>query len=313
MSGEHNIAMWGAPGSGKTTFLAALNIAAMQRQSMWSVIGADAASTDFLVRMTETLAAQRRFPQATVGMERYRWFLLSEEDGRRGRLFRRPARRQVAIGLDLLDPSGEVYSSGRSAYRSREELVDVLARSRGIVYLFDPIREAEEGDAFDHLHGVLIQLCQRMLSAGRFSDGVLPHHVAVCVAKFDDRRILETALRLRLLTIDPEDPLRFPRVDDEDAAELFRTLCEVSVDGSGKMVASAFERYFHPDRIKYFVTSAIGFHVDPGRGVYDDDDSENLLPESGVSGFRIRGAVRPINIMEPLLWLGRRLSSGSRD
>ena len=46
---EYGISMWGAPGSGKTTFLAALNIALTRWGKDWKVIGADEASTQKLI------------------------------------------------------------------------------------------------------------------------------------------------------------------------------------------------------------------------------------------------------------------------
>ncbi|MEV7907661.1 hypothetical protein AB0P04_39230, partial [Streptomyces anulatus] len=72
---DHNIAIWGAPGSGKTTFLAALDIALILKKGPWRVIGADGPSTDFLIEMTTALSQDQRFPPATGALGHYRWFL----------------------------------------------------------------------------------------------------------------------------------------------------------------------------------------------------------------------------------------------
>ncbi len=321
---DNNIAIWGAPGSGKTTFLAALNIALILKEGPWRVIGGDGPSRDFLIEMTAELSQHQRFPVATGALGHYRWFLSRQPEPRRriwGR--RRKTARAQKIGLDVLDAPGGFFRAERAGYGpEREELLDNLALSRGIVYLFDPIREFTDGDAFAYLHGVLADLAGRMLATDEFDDGMLPHHLAVCVTKFDELRVLETVEKLRLLAPDPEDPYGFPRVDDDDAEELFRELCAVSASGNAKMVLPALKQFFRPDRIKFFVTSSIGFYLDPMKGVFDPDDFQNLIPEASggpgghgsagpVSGnrFRIRGPAHPINVMEPMLWLGQRLSS----
>ncbi|MGI5324861.1 hypothetical protein [Actinomadura nitritigenes] len=307
---QPTIAMWGTPGSGKTTFLAALDIALSRRDTEWKLVGRDQASTDALSRMTLGLASKQRFPEATLGTELYRWSLVGNLPTRRRRWRRRvPEARLIRIELNVVDRSGEVFASGQAGHLHREDVVDSLVNSKGLVYMFDPLREHEYGDAFDHLHGVLVQLGQRMFASGDLEGGRLPHYVAVCVAKFDEIRVLQTAEKLQLVTVDPDDPLQLPRVEDEDAADLFRALCQVSASGNGELVTNALAQWFHPDRIKYFVTSAIGFHIDPGLGAYDPDDYQNLMPDPAERGsWRIRGQVHPINVSEPLLWLGQQLA-----
>ncbi|MGW4423184.1 hypothetical protein [Streptosporangium sp. NPDC004631] len=322
---DHNIAIWGAPGSGKTTFLAALNIALIRKNGPWRVVGADGPSIDFLSEMTSALSQHQRFPPATGALGHYRWFLSrSPEQGRRGWLRRRRQARAWKIGLDVLDAPGGFFRAERAGYGTdREELLDNLASSRGIVFLFDPIRESKDGDAFAYLHGVLADLAGRMLATDEYDDGMLPHHLAICITKFDELRVLQTADKLSLLTPDPDDPHRFPRVAAEDAEELFQALSTVSASGNADMVLPALKQFFRPDRIKFFVTSSIGFYLDQRKGVFDPDDFQNLIPETpgGAGGqensraapgnrFRIRGQARPINVMEPMLWLGRRMSSG---
>src|SRR4051794_24920510 len=102
--------MWGAPGSGKTTFLAALSIALNRRRDGWKVVGADSGSTQALVKMTTELATDRAFPEATQGLSRYKWFLVGQVEEQVGRWYnRKTVRRGLQLGLDLLDPSGELY------------------------------------------------------------------------------------------------------------------------------------------------------------------------------------------------------------
>lgn len=310
---EPSIAMWGTPGSGKTTFLGALNIALTRARNGWKVIGADDASTAGLSELTSQLTSRRRFPKPTTGMERYHWYLVGSEKRRVGpRLWRRRSvRRGARIGLNLLDPAGELFGADGAGHVN-DDLVDHLLASRAIVFLFDPVNESETGMAYDYLHAVLSKLGERMLEHPRFkAEGVLPHHIAVCVTKFDDLRVLESAEQLQLLSYDMEDHGEFPLVEGDDAQLLFKALCEVSATGNAELVLNTLEQYFDPERIRYFVTSAIGFYADPYVGTFDRNDPQNLILDStDPSDVRIRGAVNPINVMEPVMWLGERLAGG---
>ncbi|MFB9676148.1 hypothetical protein [Streptosporangium vulgare] len=317
---QPNITMWGAPGSGKTTFLAALNTALLRQEDNWRVVGADAPSTSFLMEKTTALVRDKVFPEATQSLDNYNWFLIGRERQRRARWLRRSREaRALKIGINLLDPPGGAFGSNRGG-ASQQDLLRNLVHSRGVVFLFDPIRENEDGDAFEYFYGALAQLAEQVIAGSEVTDGRLPHHLAVCITKFDDFRVLETAKRLRLLTTDPEDPFRFPRVANEDAKELFQHLCRVSASGNADMVLNAIGRFFREDRIRYFVTSSIGFYVGLKSRTFDMDDYQNLVPTLSESAdgqsvsdikynteIRIRGEVRPINVMEPMLWLGQRI------
>lgn len=310
---SHNIAMWGAPGCGKTTFLAALDIALDRVHGDWKVVGADGGSTEVLTRMSTSLAVHHEFPEATRGIERYKWCLVGQTEEPTRRWWNRgTVARNNKIGLDVLDATGELFASGYPA--DRRSLFDSLVASRGIVYLFDPIREYELGDAYENLHGVLAQISQRMLHMPEFTDGRLPHYLAICVTKFDEVRVLKTADRLNLLSVDPDDQYGFPRiVDDEDARRLFEELCDISASGNAELVLNKLTKFFRPDRVRFFATSAIGFHLDPRTNRFDPRDYQNLMPDAGsAKGYQIRSGVYPINVMEPLLWLAQRLSADQR-
>ncbi|MDX6739057.1 hypothetical protein [Actinocorallia sp. A-T 12471] len=301
------IVMWGAPACGKTTFLAALSIALGRRDVGWKVVGADTPSTNALVNFTTKLTKDRVFPKASdLVIEQYRWRLVGERTVRRWRRLMRAEKQEVRIALDLADLGGEGYSS--TLVSPPKGLIDNLVHSGGIIFLFDPVREFEEGDSFTHFFGVLSHLSQHVMENAEFVGGRLPHHLAVVITKFDEPRVLETADRLDLIQFDPDDPLDFPRVGGEDARQLFTELCRVSATGDAEMVLNSIERYFLPERTRYFVTSAIGFHVAKDTGTFDAADFQNDMVDAG--GFkRIRGAVNPINVLEPLIWLGERLTS----
>ncbi|TMR05721.1 hypothetical protein ETD83_05640 [Actinomadura soli] len=307
----HNIAMWGTPGSGKTTFLGALSIALSRQDQGWKLVGSDVPSTDALIKLATDLAGQRKFPQPTQGIERYRWNLVGAAPGRRRRRpWGGPGPEAVQIGLDLRDPTGEVYALNAAS----EDLVERLVKSRGIIYLFDPVWEFVKGNSFDYLYGVLLRIAHRMVDAGEFSDGSLPHYLAVCITKFDDVRVLETAEKLRLVTPDTEGLLGFPRVGDDDARALFRWLCEVSRSGNAELVLNMIKQFFHEDRVRYYVTSSIGFYVDPEFRLFDPDDVQNLIPDpDNPTQMKIRGPVYPINVTEPVTWLAQELAAQDRS
>jgi energy-coupling factor transporter ATP-binding protein EcfA2 len=303
-----SIAMWGPMGSGKTTFLAALSIALSHQHDVedrWLLAGVDPGSQKRLVTMSRDLQ-EHKFPLATQGYERLQWRLSKRATDVIKRPFRKPVTRNrlVAVDLDLIDSSGElVDDSNYETSPLRTELLERLKSSRGIVYVFDPVREAERGDAWRHTFGLCADLTQALQSEADF-DGRLPHYLAICVTKFDELPVFETARRCGLLSVDPDDPYLVPHVDEDDARTLFELLLEVSRSGSGKDVLGTLEGYFDPARIRYFVTSAVGFYLDPRTRRFNEHDPQNLLPdERGTHQDRVRGAVRPINVIEPVLWL----------
>lgn len=305
-----NIAMWGAPSSGKTTFLAALSIALTEQGAGWNVAAANENSETRLVGMTSALISRHALPRATEGVEGYQWVLNGRvtETVKKKRFGKENRIRPVAIGLDLADPSGELMRSSQLGGEDRKTLTDRLTAGRGIVYMFDPISEFDRGDAYEHTFSMCAQLSRRLAGSPDF-DGRLPHHVAVCVTKFDEVRVFEVAKQMRLLMQDQDDPYGFPRVHEDDARALLSKLCEASRSGHGDLVVKVLEQHFRPERIKYFVTSAIGFYTNPRTRRFDPDDPQNLLPDQNASqGLRIRGPVHPINVVEPVLWLSERLT-----
>ncbi|MEV8639097.1 hypothetical protein AB0395_46315 [Streptosporangium sp. NPDC051023] len=256
-----------------------------------------------MAELTATLAVEGEFPSASATEEIYRWVLVEPVPAGGLWRFRRKPARSTSIHFRLVDLPGESFAGGaHEAASPREEVIDTLEQAKGIIFCYDPIREHDDGDTFGYLHEVLIRLSRRMLADDRLpADGWLPHYVAVCVTKFDDVRVTETAARLNMLSVDPDDPHGVPRVRDDNAADLFERITEISASGNGRMVPTVFNRYFHPDRVRYFVTSSIGFYLDQARGTFDPEDFQNIVP--GDQGFRIRGQVYPINVAEPFIWL----------
>lgn len=323
------IGLWGAPESGKTTFLAALNVAVTRSSTDLLIYGTDDEATEFLAENTSMLTSQRRFPAATQNTRPLSWTMHVPAQRAVPRRFGRQATEPVNLqfNIDLLDAPGGYFASMPGAGRMAdpdlfgddypqpsepEEVIDHLAGCDGIVFLFDPIREQAEGDAYEYFQGTLLRIAQRRFGQGRAATAKLPHHLAVCVTKLDAPSVYRRAKLGGYRTFDENDPYLFPRVHENSAADFFAELCRASDVGNADLVSGAISHFFRPERVKYFITSAIGFYVGGGASRFREHDYQNAVRENDGS-FRIRGPIHPINVVEPLLWLGNCLAATDRQ
>lgn len=337
------IGLWGAPACGKTTFLAALNIAVSQAASQDLMIyGVDDASTDFLVDNTSRLTRDRIFPPATnLGGNQYSWVLRMETQVPERRRFGRQTMATVPLemNLDLLDEPGRVFADvpdgaatdpggGRdlgfdddgdspdgssvdpaaAPAVTEESVMDRLASCDGLLLLFDPTREWVTGDAFNHFQGTLLRIAQRRMAGQAVAGGRLPQYVAVCATKFDHPDVYRRAKNRGYRSFSVEDPALFPQVQDELAEKFFTDLVRQSERGNADLVAQALRRYFEPDRVRFFITSAIGFYKSRQSARFQEADFMNTVRQADGT-FQIRGAVHPTNVVEPLVWLGQSLAA----
>jgi Double-GTPase 2 len=307
--GGRRITVWGAPSTGKTTFLAAINVALERQDEPWQLFGADEASAEALGRFERELITDRVFPEATQRPELYRWRLTRTVQQRlpvRWRGYTVGYRKRevpVAIPLEVVDAPGGSADPATSGQAPSRALFENIEQSKGIAFFFDPIREMENADAFRHTNSVIHMVRQRMQGRGALMpDGRLPHNVAVCVTKFDELRMQKTAQIFQMLD---RDERGVPRVPDSDAREFVFELCHQFPSLDPALIFTKIERAFRPDRIRYYVTSAIGFYVDPRTGQCDPEDFQNHLPAQDGMPPRIRGDVLPVNVAEPMLWLAQ--------
>ena len=317
--GLRRVGLWGATASGKSTFLSALFIAAMRSPAELRVRGANDESTDFLIRNTHILNAQHRFPPPTSAQQPLSWTLqMSVPNLARSRWRRGPATVPFDFRIDLQDAPGRAYAAV-AAPESEPDRLDLdldgsggdipdvasyLASCQGLLLLIDPIRERETGDAHEYFHGTLLRIAQRVeVALGQR----LPHYVAVCITKFDDPGVFRFARDNEFLSYSEYDPMMFPRVHDDEAERFMRDMLAGAPASDVELVLGALRQYFYAERIRYFVTSAVGFFVGPS-AEFREDDFQNVVPvEDGKSG--IRGQLHPINVAEPLLWLGERIAA----
>jgi hypothetical protein len=329
------IGLWGAPSSGKTTYLAALNLAANRwpGPGNWIMNGVDDESSQFLSRSTDLMTREHAFhvasvtssnltfrftgsaPTTAAAEPRRRWF------GRNGDEPPAPPR-PIRFELDTLDVPGGAYDvnglklNGSSAMQLtsgdtggvrediEEQLIDHLELCGGIVYLFDPVRDARKGDAFEFFHRTLERLARRIFEQERYMDTHLPHHIAVCVTKFDHPEIYRAARRYGL-TVQYEHPPYLPYVPDQYAYEFFQQLCVDSPNSTADLVRGALSQHFAPERLRVFVTSSIGFYIGDSQRFRPNDCVNTIKADDGEE--RIRGGVHPINVLEPVLWIQEQL------
>ncbi len=318
------IALWGAPQSGKTTFLSALKIAVETSGLDMRLIGRQDASTHFLSNSTELLLYDRLFPSATEAVQWFTWILSWNGGPQRPQPTQSwnaalPADELATI--EVLDAPGRLYGTGRQVPQSRDHAANVrlgdggdpqaldnviienLIRCGGVLLLIDPMEERKSGSAYRYFHPTLDKLAQRLLSSG----GRLPHKVAVVATKFDDPEVYSHAQRYSRAQSDEfnlfeRSQPHFPRISGDHAERFLLSFCRESQVSRMHLFTSALRRYFQEDRIRFFVTSSIGFYVDPVSGVFDENDYQNTVKQDDRT-VQVRGDINPVNVLEPLLWL----------
>jgi hypothetical protein len=101
----------------------------------------------------------------------------------------------------------------------------------------------------------------------------------------------------------------FPYVPQNYAEQFIRDIAELSTSNTD-MLLSAIRRFFMPDRVRYFVSSSIGFYRGHSAGGFSEEDFQNIIPTAGGEPV-IRGQIHPINVVEPVLWIGESVTASS--
>jgi hypothetical protein len=312
------IGIWGAPASGKSTFLSSLFIATTRATDHITIRGNDSASTDFLVVNT-ALMQNHEFPPPTVDRPTLNWTLQMWVPNP-NRRFLRPGTPQIPFDFNIniqdaggleFEPLPQVSSrlqlpGGDSA--ENENIASYLGRCQGLLMLIDPLRERTQGDAYKFFFGPLLRMAQEQpVPAG----DRMPHYVAVCVTKFDHPRVFGFARDNGYLSYRDDDPAFLPRVHPNEAERFMRHLFQDPQfqdppSRDIELVIGGLRQYFYPDHVKYFISSAVGFDIDPSEP-FDQDSYMNV--SETTAGAEIVGAVRPINVVEPMVWLGEQLAA----
>ncbi|MFK4148836.1 hypothetical protein [Streptomyces sp. NPDC004065] len=315
---ESTVTLWGGMESGKSTLLAALSRARQDPvYGKWNIWPEDHVSRKFLGELGHILYRERRFPPSTLTEQRPVRFTLagdlSETRFARGgrRWWRRgtpPEPEPTEFKVTVRDMPGEVFDPHSETGAQHEaRLIKDLADSRAMVYVVDPVREwqvnggdragtadaRQNADFFTEiLAGVLTETNMQGVRRGN----LLPHRIAVCLAKFDDDRVFRFACAQGNVRLNP----RTGQPEVMDAKRLFDGLCETFPHGSLREIQQQIESFFAPENVGYFVCSAIGFWVDPERGF----DFENpYLVNQVENDVQFVAPPQPINILEPFLFL----------
>ena len=178
-AGPIRIALWGAPGSGKTTFLAALMLAVSTGSraiGQWTMYPVNAASEEFLVRSVHQLVVEQRFPEATPlsVITPISVILKGDLTGSEFAPRRRFWKRGPVIDsfqLDLLDLAGEAFAydpERQIPSDTADAAIDNIADAQGLVYFFDPVSEFDRRSSAEYMYSPLVRLLGRM--KGQASD-----------------------------------------------------------------------------------------------------------------------------------------------
>jgi GTPase SAR1 family protein len=302
------IGIWGSPGSGKTTYLAAIQYDAVSRYGdeigNWLIIPRNELSEQVLTDWTQLLVDQQEFPEATAvaSATDLRWHFMGDLSGSKYARRRRFGRQQPLTSefdLELIDVSGEAFGYRPAKQNVPESLVRRtlahLADSDGLIFLFDPIAERDTPNVTTYVQRVINNMSRRLDGQGLMRDNYLPQHIAICVAKTDDVKLVEQARLRGLVNTGPDG---IDRVLNAQAEALFDAICDGTFwpdddrnHGGAQLVRNQLRRYFHPARTRYYAISAIGH--------------QNLAMQEGK--LKITGPIRPYNVLEPLVELHMQL------
>jgi hypothetical protein len=310
------ITIWGGPGSGKTTFLTVLGVAAEQayrdpKIGPWAMTPFDLHTETAMRDIRAELTGAGRLPDATKILDTSLSWTMHGPSNEAEPEPRRPWSRKPAKKLPppefllrVPDVPGEFFRHGGigSTGPLQAELLDELAASDGIIYLFDPVSERKDHSSFTYLDGLLESLRRRTRELGGFVGGRLPHCLAVCVTKFDEPEVHDIAARAGLLREDPQGQPYVP--SGKPSARLFGLLCK-QFGGSAPLVQNSLRSNFAADRVQYYTTSSVGFRLAENFGIHPSD-SYNLMLKDGWPV--VRDTVSPINVLEPVIELERLIS-----
>jgi hypothetical protein len=296
---EIRIGVWGGPGSGKTTFLASLRIAALLEESgEWSICGQDSlypGSTKFLADVTNTLR-KGEFPAATTTSFEYAY----EVTGRvtPGILRDMPGTalqmlgigRQVSFILHLYDTPGGYFASITDPNNA---LWEKLANCDGLIYLFDLSKEQREYSNFEYMQ-IAADFIKQKTARNRYIDKkYLPHFLAACLSKVDDPAILKALIQAGLVIQNEHDRRDTPYL--ADTRQAFEAIGDPLID-------KTLSRYFHNRRLNHFACSSIGFYAQAD-GRIDLGDCVNLVTTPAGSRIRSGRNIHPVNVFAPLIWI----------
>ena len=306
MDFDTQISLYGAKGTGKTAWIAVLKEAAQRsRVGRWQVHGALPPDDGFLDSAYEMLTRLKRFLPGTVSVQHYSFVvvpmphegILAQAGEEVSRVW---GRGRTGFRLHFVDGPGEAFLEPEDPGAGESVWLNIRT-SRGIVYLFDPTIEAPDGSQppanYRYLRRLSQETYRKLAEEGRLVDGrYFPHFVAVCLTKLDNPAVFSRLDERGLLSRDE----RGYYVKDGDAERAFREFAD-------RDTVDALEGMFVKSRLRYYVTSSIGFYhfTNPMTKAEEWDPRDCVNVVHLPNGERIRGGVSPINVFEPLVEIYR--------
>jgi hypothetical protein len=176
------IVFWGPKNSGKTTYLGQMlrRPDDLDEAADWSVTPADERSADYAANVLDMLRLEGAV-RPTLFTEKPFWFKLQE---------RRRFRPAAEWDLLVLDPKGEMFMRNRLRESDDRTVLDLVARSRGLLLLVDPTGPDAANSYWemfaDNIH-TFVQAMRSSADADRRLDGHNRIRVAtaVCLTKMD--------------------------------------------------------------------------------------------------------------------------------
>jgi hypothetical protein len=308
------IGIWGSTQSGRTTFLTVLAGLGWQRWrggEEWRVLPANRTTEELVKKRRRQLAEGKKFPDNTLPRVAEQLSFQLERKRREGSGLLRWLRpkRVAQITLQLQDRAGEQFGGERRQASANSYLAD----SDVLLYFFDPTYDdpydAPKYHSVDFFAAVEAHLAMAAAQDDDLHGPFLPKHIAVCMPKLDDQRVFNAARFYGCAETDPDTGL--PWVPSRLAGLLLEKIFQDQHRHEADFLFSRLRSSFAPDRISFHALSSVGFWI-PENGEFDPRDVCNVVdvpqPEGSASppARRVRGEIRPLHVLDPLISLVQR-------
>jgi GTPase SAR1 family protein len=191
---EFRIGIWGTGSAGKTTYLALLYQAFLAQHEVWEIFAQDDEARSFVERTFEQIFQERIFPEKTVSIQEYHYYINRAET-------------RQSFTLAFLDAPGELFedyydrrlrrrarsvaqrdTENRFTSQTPQEIFDYLAECSGILIFLDPARR--ESLTHQRPYQTLLYQLLEDLRAYRLQRSLPPPLIALCLTKVDGSTLL---------------------------------------------------------------------------------------------------------------------------
>ena len=194
-SAERNpILLWGPPGSGKSTFLAAMMFRQVDEDALdgfdWRIMSVGARAGDYVRSVLQAYKAGGQ-PHATVVTDApFRFKIRKYRKERRVLGVLRKEQIRLEADLVLVDPPGELFTVSKMRGRAGQRLLELMEHAGGLLLLIDPTYEDQRrywtmlvenlSEIIDHLRNKKTQVLD--------DEQRLRIPTAICITKMDQHQ-----------------------------------------------------------------------------------------------------------------------------